>query len=136
MRQREDCRTPSVRADSCGYQGRYNPTAQALSRAEARPSLACVQVLRGIIREALSFASSDPMTVAPGGLAISLGRLTTPPIMGPRLRNVKRGTLLVFAAHTDPSIVTLLIRKNRSFNFYRPMLDQTHPHTHLPYHPT
>ena len=53
--------------------------------------------------------------------------------MGPRLRNVKRGTLLVFAAHTDPSIMTLLIRKNRSFNFYRPMLDQTHPHTHLPY---
>ena len=82
---------------------------------------------------ALSFASRDPMTVAPGGLAIFLGRLTPPPIVWPRLRNVKRGTLFVLAARTDPSIMTLPLRKNRSFNFYRPMLDQTHPHTHLPY---
>jgi hypothetical protein len=82
---------------------------------------------------ALSFASRDPMTVAPGGLAIFLGRLTPPPIMWPRLRNVKRGTLFVLAARTDPSIMTLLLCKNRSFNFQRPMLDQTHPHTHIPY---
>ena len=88
---------------------------------------------RGYNCEALSFASRDPMTVAPGGLAISLGRLTTPPIMWPRLRNVKRGTLFVLAARTDPSIMTLLLCKNRSFNFQRPMLDQTHLHTHLPY---
>ena len=61
---------------------------------------------------ALSFASRDPMTVAPGGLAIFLGRLTPPPIMWPRLRNVKRGTLFVLAARTDPSIMTLLLCKN------------------------
>ena len=58
---------------------------------------------------ALSFASRDPLTVAPGGLAIFLGRLTPPPIMWPRLRNVKRGTLFVLAARTDPSIITPLV---------------------------
>jgi hypothetical protein len=116
---------------SCNTKRRFEVSTFCLVACTGAASVSVVLLDR--LLAALSFASRDPMTVAPGGLAIFLGRLTPPPIMWPRLRNVKRGTLFVLAARTDPSIMTLLLCKNRSFNFQRPMLDQTHPHTHIPY---
>ena len=42
------------------------------------------------------------MTVAPRGLALSLGRLTPLPAVWSRPRNMKRGTLLVVLAALTP----------------------------------
>ena len=88
------------------------------------------------------------MTVAPRGLALSLGRLTPLPAVWSRPRNMKRGTLLVVLAAltpmntddggTDPSnyVYFSWYYDASAYPFTSYIIHfftQTHPCAHLPY---